>query len=87
MSIQSVNPSFGSSYKVDMSQRFDTREKCLKRDFVVGYWAGYSINSDEVMAAMKKNPDATVTLRLPEKYDADFEKTLRVVGQKFDKAA
>lgn len=93
-----VSPvSFKSKYQINANQELPSQEACLKRDFAVGFWINAAENGNKLQSEFKnfingeyKN-DVTkpcnLTFELDDKYDHDFEETMNLVGQKFNKLA
>ena len=93
-----VSPvNFRGKYQVDANQKMPNSEACLKRDFAVGFWINQANNADKLQKEFKDfiegeyNEDVTkpcnLTFEFDDKFDHDFEETMNIVGQKFNKLA
>ena len=93
-----VSPvNFKSKYQIDANQKMTNNDACLKRDFAVGVWINQADNNVALQKTFKDfitgeyEEDVTkpcnLTFELDDKYDYDFEETMKAVGQKFDKLA
>ena len=93
-----VSPvNFRGKYQINANQTMPTKEACLKRDFAVGFWINNAENSNELQSKFKnfiesdydenKTKPCILTFEFDNKYDHDFEETMNVVGQKFNKLA
>lgn len=95
LNISPVN--FRSKYQIDANQKMESSEACLKRDFAIGFWINNANNNSELQDKFKKFIDSDykndnktpckLTLELDDKYNNDFEVTMNMVGQKFNKLA
>ena len=93
--ISSVN--FQGKYQINANQTMPTKEACLKRDFAVGFWINQADNSTELQSKFKDFiageykedviKPCDLTFELDDKYNHDFEETMKSVGQNFDKLA
>ena len=91
--INAVN--FTGKYTVNANQEMKDQETCLKRDALMGFWAANSKDGEKInqqlkdfyVGEYKTNPNAKldITFDIPDNKDADFEKSMNLVGQKFDK--
>ena len=88
---------FNGKYQINANQNMENKEACLKRDYVVGFWANKANNGDEIQKKFKdfvvneydKNQEApcNLTIDINDNYDKDFEESMNIVGQKFNKLA
>ena len=89
--------SFNGKYQIDANQKMQDKDACLKRDYTVGFWAQKANNSDAIQKQFKnfvlgeyeKNPEApcNLTIDINDEYNKDFEESMKLVGQKFNKIA
>ena len=88
---------FRGKYQIDANQNMPTQEACLKRDFAVGFWINQAKNGAELQTKFRDfiqgdysndvNKPCKLTFELDDKMNQDFEETMNIVGQKFDKLA
>lgn len=89
--------SFTGVYETNINQNMPTNNACLKRDAVVGYWSQMAKNSDNIRTQLKDfymgdyNIDSRkplyVIFDVPNSEDDNFEQSMYMVGQEFDKLA
>ena len=96
INMNSVNTNFRSKYQVNANEFLaDNNKKCKERDFILGVWQAQAKNSEQLykeshdffFGEYKKNPQADLiqVYDLDDKYDEDFEKSMKAVGQSFNK--
>ena len=96
MNLNNVN--FKSNYQVNANEYLqDNNKKCMERDFILGAWKAKANNGEKLTTEChdflsgeyKKNPEANFyqVYELDDKYDKDFEESLKAVGQSFNKIA
>lgn len=93
MSIDAVN--FTGKYQVNANQQLPNQETCLKRDALMGFWSEKSKDGDKIQKDLKDfytttyNQDKTaplnITFDIPDSEDKNFEDSMNLVGQKFNK--
>ena len=90
--------SFAGKYQINANQNMPSQEACLKRDALVGFWTGKAKNGEEIQKQLKdfytgneyaKDPNKKldIVLELDDADNAEFEKSMDVVGQKFSTVA
>ncbi len=98
VSMQYNNTNFRSKYQINANEFLaDNNKKCKDRDFILGFWQtkaknGIQLHKDShdfFYGEYKKNPKADFIqiYDLDNKYDSDFEKSLKSVGQSYNKLA
>lgn len=97
MTVNAINStSFTGKYQLNANQAMPNQETCLKRDALMGFWAQSAKDSDKIHQQLKdfylsdeykadNNKALNITFEIPDSSDADFEKSMNIVGQKFDK--
>lgn len=92
-----MNPSFAGKYQLNANQTMKDQETCLKRDALLGFWTTNAKDGEKVAKQMKdfytgdyekdKTAKLDIVLEIPNEQDADFEKSMQLVGQNFSKIA
>ena len=95
MNVSASNLNFSGKYKLNANQQMKTPEECLKRDFALGFWLGKSKDGEKIgkdltdfyNGAYKqdKAQQINIILDIPDSEDKNFEESMSIVGQKFDK--
>ena len=96
INLNSGNTNFRSKYQVNANEFLaDNNKKCKERDFILGVWQSKAKNGEQLrkeshdffFGEYKKNPEAKFiqVYDLDDKYDKDFEQSLKAVGQSFNK--
>ena len=97
MTINAIDStSFTGKYQLNANQTMPDQETCLKRDALMGFWASKSKDGDKIHQQLKdfyvsdeykkdNSKALDVTFEIPDSDDADFEKSMNIVGQKFNK--
>ena len=88
--------SFTGRYQLNANQAMPNQEACLKRDALMGFWSQKAKDGDKIHQQLTnfytsdeykadKNKALNITFEIPDSDDADFEQSMNIVGQKFDK--
>ncbi len=98
MTVGSVNSvqSFTGKYQLNANQQMSNLDECLKRDALIGFWSTQAKDGGSVADGLqefykseryKNNPNVKldITLELPDNRDAEFEQSMKSIGQKFNK--
>ena len=97
MSISAINSNlnFTGKYQVNANQEMSSQDNCLKRDALMGFWATKSKDGDKIQQQLKdfytgpynenKTAPLNITFEIADSEDKDFEESMKIVGQKFDK--
>ena len=88
---------FTGRYEVNANQTMPTKDACLKRDASIGFWAQRSKDGEKIHSQLKDfytgdyktNPSKplNIVFDIPDSEDKNFEETMNMVGQKFNKLA
>ena len=89
------NINFSSKFQLDANQEMPTRNDCILRDGLVGFWTSRSSNHREIHKQinnffqkdykMHKNKPLHIVLNIPDDSDENFKESMKMCGQKFDK--
>lgn len=98
MSISAINSNinFTGKYQVNANQDMKDQDTCLNRDALMGFWAGKSKDGEAIHKQLtdfytgnvyKENKSAPldITFDIPDSEDKNFEESMNLVGQKFNK--
>jgi hypothetical protein len=94
MSIDAVN--FTGKYQVNANQQLSNQETCLKRDALMGFWSAKSKDGEAIHKQLtdfyqgdvykaNKSAPLDITFNIPDSEDKNFEESMNLVGQKFNK--
>lgn len=86
--------SFKSKFQLDANQEMPTRSDCILRDGVIGFWVSRAKNVEELHQQLKhfyragkeiKEKPYNIVFDIPDDCDLNFEESLKMCGQKYNK--
>ena len=92
-SINNIN--FSSKFKLDANQDLPTRNDCILRDGVIGFWTSRCDNHKQIHKQINdffqinykdhRDQPLYIVLNIPNDCDENFKESMKMCGQKYEK--